>query len=85
MNPGGSTGNLCLGGSIGRYTGPGQVQNSGALGTFSLAIDLTDMPTPTGGVPALVGQTWNFQAWFRDAILGLPTSNFTDALALTFR
>jgi hypothetical protein len=84
-NPGGSSGNLCLGGAIGRYTGPGQIQNSGALGTFSLVLDLTNLPTPTGGVMAQVGQTWNFQAWFRDSILGTATSNFTDGVAVTFR
>ena len=37
-NPGGSQGNLCLGGSIGRYVGPGQIQNSGGTGAFSLAL-----------------------------------------------
>ena len=84
-NPGGSSGNLCLGGAIGRYTGPGQIQNSGALGTFSLMLDLNNLPSPTGGVMAQVGQTWHFQAWFRDSILGTATSNFTDGVAVTFR
>ena len=40
-NPGGSQGNLCLGGNLGRYVGPGQIKNSGAAGSFSLALDLT--------------------------------------------
>jgi hypothetical protein len=31
-NPGGSQGNLCVAGSIGRYVGPGQIQNSGGDG-----------------------------------------------------
>jgi hypothetical protein len=84
-NPGGSSGNLCLGGAIGRYTGPGQIQNSGALGTFSLMIDLTNLASPTGGVAAQVGQTWYFQSWFRDSILGSATSNFTDGVALTLK
>ena len=48
--PGNSQGNLCLGGSIGRYTSPGQVQNSGTTGGISLAISLTQIPTPTGFV-----------------------------------
>jgi len=84
-NPGGSSGTLCLGGSIGRFVGPGQIQNSGALGTFSLVLDLTNLPSPMGGVAAQAGQTWNFQAWYRDAVLGVPTSNFTDGVALTLR
>ena len=40
-NAGGtSNGNLCLGGAIGRYVGPGEILSSGAAGEFSLAIDL---------------------------------------------
>ncbi|MEM6569478.1 MAG: hypothetical protein AAF957_13780 [Planctomycetota bacterium] len=85
LNPGGSQGNLCLGGSIGRYVGPGQIQNSGTAGTVSLALDLTSTPTPTGLVAVQAGETWNFQAWFRDSLGGSATSNFTDAVSVTFR
>ncbi len=84
-NPGGSSGNLCLAGSIGRFVGPGQILNSGAAGTFSLVLDLGSLPQPAGSVAAQVGETWRFQAWYRDQTLGLPTSNFTDGVALTFR
>jgi hypothetical protein len=83
-NPGGSQGVLCLGGSIGRYTGPGQIKNSGVTGEFSLLLNLTQIPTPTGFVTAVAGQTRNFQAWHRDAVGGVATSNFTDGLAVTF-
>jgi hypothetical protein len=82
MNPGGSQGILCVSGAIGRYVGPGQIKNSGALGTFELAIDLGAMPTPTGPVAAQLGDTWRFQAWHRDSVNGVPTSNFTDGVAL---
>lgn len=74
-----SQGRLCLGGSIGRFGGPGQVQNSGSSGSFSLAIDLAALPTPTGPAVAQPGETWYFQAWHRDANPTL-TSNFTDAV-----
>jgi hypothetical protein len=84
-NPGGSAGNLCLGGAIGRYTGPGQIQNSGAGGTGSLVLNLTQIPTPTGPVSAMAGQTRNFQCWHRDSIGGVATSNFTDATAILFQ
>jgi hypothetical protein len=47
-NPGGSQGNLCLSGAIGRYVGPGQVLNSGPTGTFTLPIHLGATPTPSG-------------------------------------
>jgi hypothetical protein len=83
-NPGGSQGVLCVGGTIGRYTGPGQIKNSMATGSFSLLIDLTQIPTPTGFVPVVVGETRNFQTWHRDAIGGVATSNFTNGLAVTF-
>ena len=81
---GGSQGNLCLGGAIGRYNRPGEIQNSGAGGTFSLVLDLTDTPQPTGSVSIMAGETWNFQAWFRDNNPG-PTSNFTDGVSITFQ
>jgi len=80
-NPGGSQGNLCLGGAIGRYVGPGQIKNSGPFGGFDLRISLTAMPSPTGVVAAQAGQTWNFTTWFRDANPS-STSNFTDAVSL---
>jgi hypothetical protein len=83
-NPGGSLGILCLGGQIGRYTGPGQIQNSGGTGSFSLLLNLTQIPTPTGFVPAVVGQTRSFQTWHRDSVGGAAVSNFTNGLAVTF-
>ncbi|MEE8469112.1 MAG: hypothetical protein V3T22_11695, partial [Planctomycetota bacterium] len=82
-NPGGSDGNLCLGGSIGRYTRPGEVSNSGVGGTISLWLDLSNTPQPGGSTSILMGETWNFTAWFRD-VNPTPTSNFTDAVSVTF-
>ena len=82
--PGGSQGNLCLGGAIGRFVGPGQVQSSGAAGRFSLVVDPASMPTPGGPVAAAAGETWSFQAWYRDANPG-PTNNFTDAVSVVLQ
>jgi hypothetical protein len=84
-NPGNSQGNLCLGGAIGRYVGPNEVQNSGTTGTFELQLDLTMTPTPTGFVAIMPGETWYFQAWYRDLVGGVATSNFTDATCITFQ
>ena len=81
----GSMGRLCLSGPIGRYVGPGQIRFSGMEGRFDLAIDLGAVPTPTGLVAVQAGDTWNFQAWFRDAIGGAATSNFTNGLEVVFR
>ena len=84
MGPGNSAGNLCLGGSIGRYVGAGQIQNSGATGSFALQINLNQMPQPAGFVSAVAGETWNFQCWYRDVLSGVPTSNFTQGLSIAF-
>ncbi|MEZ6015559.1 MAG: hypothetical protein R3F49_10625 [Planctomycetota bacterium] len=84
QNPGGSQGSLCLGGAIGRYVAAGQIKNSGTMGEFSLPLNLTATPTPTGLVSVLPGEAWNFQAWYRDAINGVATSNFTDGLRVQF-
>jgi len=80
-NPGGSAGNICISGSAARFAV--QVQNSGMNGSFSIRVDLTSIPTnPAHAVMA--GETWNFQAWFRDAVGGQATSNFTDGLSIVF-
>lgn len=82
--PGGSQGNLCLSGSVGRFTAPGQLMNSGPTGAFELKLDLSQIPTPTGTTSVLSGETWNFQAWTRDTVAGVSTSNLTEGLELTF-
>lgn len=81
-NAGGSSGNLCLGGSVGRYNT--QVLGSGPGGTYSLVLNLPATPQPTGLVSITAGETWHFQSWYRDAVGGAPTSNFSNALFLFF-
>ena len=83
-NPGGSEGNLLLLGNIGRYVGPGQIQNAGSNGIISLALDLNQIPQPTGFVSAVAGESWNFQAWYRDVGTAGAVSNFTNGLAVSF-
>ncbi|MEM6571351.1 MAG: PQQ-dependent sugar dehydrogenase [Planctomycetota bacterium] len=77
--PGGSNGNLCLAGTIGRFVQ--LAQNSGPAGTFTVMIDLANFPPPINAVQ--VGETWNFQAWYRDFQL-VATSNFTNGVSITF-
>ncbi len=79
--PPGSMGNLCLGGTIGRFVK--QVQSSGSAGTFAFNVDLTNMPF-TPAVSVMAGDTWNFTAWYRDKFAGATTSNFSDAISITF-
>ncbi|MEM6671934.1 MAG: DNRLRE domain-containing protein [Planctomycetota bacterium] len=83
VGAGGSAGNLCLGGAVGRFDS--SVQFSGLAGEISIPVDLTDVPSPTGGTSIVAGSTWNFQAWFRDAVGGQATSNFTDGLSIQFQ
>ena len=84
MNPAGSAGNLCLGGAIGRFMGPGQIQPADASGTISLMLDLTQTPQPNGFVAIQPGETWNYQTWYRDTAGGISTSNFSDGYSITF-
>lgn len=79
--PGGSFGDLCLGGIIGRMNGT--LQNSGAYGQLTAEIDLGALPSMGTTVAAQVGDTWRFQAWFRDVQSGQAGSNFSDAVAIT--
>ena len=81
---GGGQGVLCVVGDIGRYTRSGQLLNSGPFGQNSLALELGETPQPTGLVSIQAGQTWYFQFWHRD-VNPTATSNFTDALRLSFR
>lgn len=75
-------GNLCLGGALARYRGPGQVTNAGMTGDAMVTIDLNVLPSPLmGGIAA--GETWFFQNFYRDANPNI-TSNLSDALAVTF-
>lgn len=82
LNPGASFGNLCLGGAIGRFHT--QILHSGVFGEFQIRIDLQALPTPSQVVAAQAGETWRFQAWYRDVIGGQQGSNFSDAVAVLF-
>lgn len=76
--PGGSSGNLCLGGEIGRFVS--QVGNSGPCGCMDITVDPFAFEVPVSPpAPILPGETWRFQCWFRDVEVA-PTSNFTDGV-----
>lgn len=81
---GGGQGTLCLGGSIGRFVGPNELRRTLADGTSSLRIDTARIPNGQGNMSVSSGQTWNFQAWFRD-LNPAVTSNLTNAVAVTFQ
>lgn len=81
---GGGQGTLCLGGAIGRYVAPGQVRISSAQGAAYLQLELTTMPQPTGLVLASPGETWNFQAWYRDGNPSI-TSNLSNGVSVVLQ
>ncbi|MEL6905813.1 MAG: FG-GAP-like repeat-containing protein, partial [Planctomycetota bacterium] len=81
----GSVGRLCLGGTIGRFVAPGQIQGSGWSGSFTLEIDPGALPQGGTAAPAVAGESWYFQAWHRDVVGGAQTSNFTEGLEVVWR
>jgi len=80
-----ASGILCLGGSIIRFQGPGQILQADMNGEYSLGIDISALPagTPT---PIVAGDTYNFTTWFRDVdpMIG-NTANFSDGVSITFQ
>ena len=84
IQPPRSCGNLCLmGPDIARFKFDAQVIDDN--GNCSMTVDpfvvLTNPPQPI-----LAGQTWNFQAWHRDAGAGPDcNNNFTDAVEIMFQ
>lgn len=83
MGPGGSQGNLCLGGTLGRFQS--QLQSSGPAGMIVTSVALNNLPPPLfGGGGVMPGQSWSFQLWYRDQNPG-ATSNFTHGLEISFR
>ena len=80
---GGGPGTLCLGGALGRFTGSLSASTSG--GELQYAIDLGAVPQGAAAVAVVPGDTWSFQAWYRDVVAGSPSSNLTDGLQVTFQ
>ena len=81
---GGSAGNLCLGGTIGRLVG-GVVFQASAGGAATIPVDLDVIPTPNGTTGVMTGETRYFQAWHRDVSAGGgPSSNFSFGLSVSF-
>lgn len=84
-HPGGSLGTLCLGGNVGRFNRPGEAQFAGAHGTVTLDVDLGEIPQSLAPRNVIAGETWRFQAWYRDSVNGIATSNLSGSLAVEFR
>lgn len=83
-NPGGADGTLCLGGALGRFARAGEIVQSNGFGTIYLTIDPNDLPQGGGGVMALSGEEWHFQAWYRD-VATFAGSNFSTSFSIVFQ
>lgn len=75
-----ASGQLCLTGTVGRFR---DVLSSGVDGSFALEVDTQRLPQAIL-TAAQAGETWHFQAWFRDSA-PTPTANFSDSVSVTFR
>ena len=74
-------GNLCVSGNLARFSQSIQMSDPG--GRFSIDVDTLAIPTnPVVAVQS--GDTWHFQAWYRDQNPG-PTSAFTNAVSAPIR
>ena len=84
----GSFGLLCLDpGSLARFTNPNQIVQASLTGVLSLPVDLTVIPQGAVVVPAVAGETFVFQAWFRSFLTptGGISSGTSDAVSITFQ
>lgn len=81
-NPGGSAGNLCIGGNLGRFLD--SIESSGVTGTLVHDVDLTLIPGANSTYSVQSGDRLYFQWWHRDTDAAGPTSNFSKALEATF-
>lgn len=82
VNPGGSDGNLCLSGDIGRVFDATGLTTLWGEGTA--LIDLSQIPGPNGTSSVIAGDTRRFQVWYRDGGATNGT-NLTNSIAITFQ
>lgn len=85
---GGSVGSLCIASlAMGRFSS--NIVRANAFGALSFQPDSSAIPLSSNGmsgfVAAMPGETFNFQLWYRDFQGGIPVSNFSDAVTVTFR
>lgn len=80
---GGGKGNLCIGGTIGRYND--QIRQIDGGGSVSFTVDPSAIPLGGSVVAASPGDSYYFQVWHRDVLPGgAPTSNLSNAAHFRF-
>jgi len=92
VHPGGSCGNICLGGTIHRWAA-GNVFQSNVYGEVNSQVDFSVPLYPS--TTLLAGQAWYVQVWYRDAVLSTATgcttpgqqvtSNLSNSVAVTWQ
>ena len=86
LQPGGSQGQLCLGGAVARFLGAGEVGPASTAGVAGLQVNLTALPGGGASGRPIPGDSLYFQAWYRDAQPGgAATSNLTEGIVVTLR
>jgi hypothetical protein len=75
---GGGQGTLCLATPF--YRLPGSALRTSVSGTYLALLELAAVGPPPGPQP---GETWHFQAWYRDGVGAASTTNLTSAVAIT--
>lgn len=79
---GGSMGPFCLLGSVAAFRDELRWADEGGRVVHDLGLGA--IPTPPLPVAVQPGDLWHFQAWYRDELSGVPTSNTSLPLALEF-
>lgn len=70
--------------SIGSFDASGVFQNLVGTSTVGSGYDVpTNVPIP-GNPTIMAGETWHFQAWYRDTPAGAGSSNLSNGLSYTF-
>jgi len=82
--PPGSVGALCLGPPIRRFNRPGEIVAANGAGLAELELDLDSVPGQAGPIAVQPGDTWVYQAWYRDRSGGVSVGNFTNGSSVTF-
>lgn len=74
------SGVLCIGPPVFRFAS--SVLDSGPDARVRFPLDLTQLPT---GQPAMAGDLFLFQLWYRDAVGAVPTTNFSATVSVSFQ
>lgn len=93
-----SNGSFCLGGQFYRYSGgaggqynsmglfdaSGVMQNGPGTSLVGTGYDVASEIPASVPFAITAGNTWHFQAWYRDTAAGMGASNFSNGLSVTF-